>query len=604
MNPDKMSLCRLVYILSFFFMILVLNAISVDVSCAAEVSASIGFGYDTSNSTTESGTKTTEDYSQDYSLSYSENFNMVMDYSCDLGLSLSESKGDDQDTTSTIDPSVDMSLKSIAWDLGFGVKESISLSEDPAVERSTSLDYFLDITLSPQDIFPELQLSLSQTESFQRDASDNVNSSLDFSTSYEIDLLGGINFDFGYSKSVKNDRLQSDSDTMDQSYDFSTGISLDFTTNISYSIDYSFTASEGYTYFDDGTIKDESGSKSNDIGQGLDFKPFSGTSFGFTIDYSAGEDTISGDSDLSRSKSANVSQDIYDWISVTSDYSNQVSDTYSVNSSDTSTTSDSYSTGVTLSPNEFFDISIDSTQDKSVDNDNNVTQSRGLSFSWNTQLTEYLSLGYDLSNSKSYDDGDLTGNDDSIKFKLDVKGDTEINLNITPAYSYDKSRDLITGTETSSEAFSLAIDYEIALSSNMDLNLSHSYNRDHDITENVISRSDDSSLDFKFSQPIKDLEFSFSATRSTSDTSGDEEGPITNVSYSSSISWKVINITLDLSYSLDVPQDSFKSESYDASMSMTLLDNASLDLSYSFSQDLGDEVNNSDSISLSFSMDF
>ncbi len=93
-------------------------------------------------------------------------------------------------------------------------------------------------------------------------------------------------------------------------------------------------------------------------------------------------------------------------------------------------------------------------------------------------------------------------------------------------------------------------------------------------------------------------------TRKSADTSGDEIGPVTDLSYTYTINWEIINANIDTTYQLDDPQEAVNSESFDISLSMQFLELASFNVSYTFSQDLGDQVNKNHLVSTGFTMDF
>jgi hypothetical protein len=608
LNPSGLRI-KCLYIVWFFFAVLAFISFIKDDCLAGELDTSIDFSYDKSDKIDISGTDTTESAGQKYSLKYKETVNMMLNLEGNFSLGVDESWGTGQFSTKAINPEIGFGISSDEWGIDTGARESISYSDDPLFEKETTLDYFISFSLKPESILvPDVGLDIDKAETAGSGRQDTLSTTLDISKSFDINLLG-MNLDLGYNKSVFNDRIVSDSDTKDMSYDIGLKLKQDITNAISYSFNYSFTKGLGYVYLDTGGFKDKTASHSHGYKNSIDYDMFPNTKLAFSYDYTIDLDLVSKEKSVSRTAATNLKQGIYDWIDLKFDYAKDVGETLD-SAGDKRTISNKFGTSVKLSPNKFFDISIDASQDKSVDDyyvdiKDATSVNKDLSFAWGTQITEYIKLTYDLSNTRSYTEGKLESDDDAIKLKIDLKGDTEIGLTITPGYSRDKSQDLMISSITSkSESFDLAIDYDMELTDNMNLKLSHSYSKSEDLLTSIIDRSDDSSLDYDFKEPIREVSFSASATRTTSDTSGDEEGPITDMSYSFSFNWAILNMNFDMSYGLDVPQEASKSENFDIGMKMGFLDLGDFDFSYSFSQDLEGELNKSKSITVSYKMSF
>ncbi len=490
MNPNKTRVRRILYIIWFFFTIAGFTVLKSNDCFAAAIDASIDFSYDTGETTTTtSGTSTNESVNNSYMLSYKEKINMALDLQSEFKIDTTKSKASDQYTATTFDPEMTVGVASTQWILDMGVKEGITDSEDPNAKKKTTFDYYFDFELKPEVIIPEMQLKLSQTESYEPETTDTLNASVEFSTDYEIDFMG-IGLDFNYNKAITDDRLKRDSDTLDKTYDYSLSLKHDFTNTINYSFDYAADSAHGVTYFDDGEIKSESSSTSYGIKNSLDYSVFEKTQFGVANDYSDSKDTITNITDVSKSSSANVSQDVYDWISLKFDYGKNSTETLD-SPNDSWTITDSYTSGATVKPNKFFDLAVDTNQSKSIDNENDITQAKDINASWTNELTESLKLSYDVSNKKAYTDGSLDSDDDSMQFQVDIKIDTEINLKITPSYGYDKERDLILGYDTSKESLDVEVEYTINPTRKMEIKVNHSYSRSENHDTSVIERTDD-----------------------------------------------------------------------------------------------------------------
>lgn len=206
---------------------------------------------------------------------------------------------------------------------------------------------------------------------------------------------------------------------------------------------------------------------------------------------------------------------------------------------------------------------------------------------------DQIALKVDREFKYSWQDSELTTNQNTWNVEADITWDHVPNLEVKPKYTWKNDEDRIEGKTTDEKTLEANLIYTISLGDVTEIKLDHTYKRvgkePGDDTPDTIQREDSTKFGLKFSDFLRGMNFEATWERSATDESMDDVGPEIDFKYGLKYDWDVLeHYKLTTTYEFNDNQESGDEEKYKAELATKIFKDAiEITTSYEKSQKFG-----------------
>ena len=180
---------------------------------------------------------TVDTITQQYSFNWSETYSSRL--ALDLGFELQFEdilRSLDVDEK-TVEPSLELDIKSLIWDLSFVARDTIDFTNEYNVGRKDALEFGVELNLFPYYL-PTLQIEKQRLIDIQENLEDKIEEKLDASLEYELSEI--LAASLSWKEEITDDRLFDNNDidshdwefTLDYGQTMTSSLKVDFQSNL------------------------------------------------------------------------------------------------------------------------------------------------------------------------------------------------------------------------------------------------------------------------------------------------------------------------------------------------------------------------------------
>ncbi|MBI5016675.1 MAG: hypothetical protein HZB55_14455 [Deltaproteobacteria bacterium] len=556
---------------------------------------------------------TTETVKQSYAVSYSLEANPALQFKLGLKLDVTDEikegpkPGTDFDTYE-IKPQVDFDVTARWWDLTTSWANDVKTTQDPTQDTTEDVTSDVEFNFQPAgDALPDLKAKYKRDFNKEGGAVQKVDTAWEGSLDYKFwDLLDltvngqrSYSDDLGPENQDKEDRKLG----FDVSFDRSVGESL----KVQAKWTNERTLSRAYSKDEMALDTTDDKLKNSVEGKGT-YKPIE------PVELSV-DRKIEWNSDLLNvpvrvevtdtiTSTAKYDQSLTEAIDFSASYEDERKDTRGQPESDAYEINKGYSSAVDFTPlkNVKLSTSFDRTDNlKWPDNPKSrgETESHKVDDKWDFKADtsawdDMVKLTVTRSLNATHEDGEKTADSGKWDLGFEIGFDTVPNLELSPKYTLTRDSDLLKDTTTQERKVEVGIKYEVKVGDVVTATLDHKYGRSAKQPadgKSTIARDDSTNLKLSWAEFFEGAKIEVDFTRSATDESEDDKGPIVDYTYGASLDWDFLkNYTFSFTYKYDRKQESQDNQTFKTSFSVDLLDGLlSLNLEHEFDEQLKDD---------------
>lgn len=568
--------------------------------------ASFEFEYDLTVDRSDEGTERDQTFRETFDLDYSQNVLPRLDVDATFKLEVEQQFQSGGEKTTRLLPELEITGSADYWTLDLGAKRTRESTDQPFEPASISDSYFVEYLLEPKARVPDLKLKYTIDTDEQGSDTDTEDRGLELSSVYELGEIVKLKVDYTRDESL--DKINPDSDTVDESFKTEETIQYIFSSKIKFDFKHSYDTDKGATLLDGGGRTNESNSNSNTIDAKLSYPIFPKTEVNADYKFTRDQDKIGNAVNRSQDFGLDFNQGIGQFITFDFSYTRSISE-QSGPDQGSQDTNENFQYDLTLPLTDLFDFSLSYSEDSTETEDridiqnSKKTSSDSFDFTWSASPESFWDFQASYTWSIDRENGIATGKNRDMSFTLDLLFDY-LGLDLSADYSQTITEDFTTFTDQKSRTidFNFSMDYSTDITNKLGFSFSHQFGRSVEQPGKIISRDDDTTVDFTLSEPWRGSSFNLSLSRNATDTSGDDsEADITsNISFSWDHSFKFIDFSAQ--YTFDKKRLSDDSENIDFQVGWTGL-NFSTELTYSYDKTFSSELDESHSLTFNFTMD-
>jgi hypothetical protein len=179
---------------------------------------------------------TVDTITQEYSLNWSETYSSRLALDIDFELQFEDVLRSLDVDQKTVEPSLDLNIKSLIWDLSLVALDTIDFTNEFNVKRKDALEYGAELDLFPYYL-PTLQVKSQRLIDTQENLEDKVEQKFDANMEYELSEILGVSLSWKEEKT--DDRLFDNNDIDSHDWEFildygqtmTPSLKVDFQTN-------------------------------------------------------------------------------------------------------------------------------------------------------------------------------------------------------------------------------------------------------------------------------------------------------------------------------------------------------------------------------------
>jgi len=160
---------------------------------------------------------TIDTYTQEYSFNWTETFSARLDVDLTFELQLEDVIRSLDVDEKTVEPSLDLSFRSLVWDLSLLAQDTIDYTNEFNTPRKDSIEYGLELNLFPFYL-PALSIESQRILDNQDNLEDKVEKKIDANMDYE--LTDFLSASLSWKEEITDDRLFDNSDIDSHDWEF------------------------------------------------------------------------------------------------------------------------------------------------------------------------------------------------------------------------------------------------------------------------------------------------------------------------------------------------------------------------------------------------
>ncbi|MBI5576283.1 MAG: hypothetical protein HY896_07960 [Deltaproteobacteria bacterium] len=501
--------------------------------------------------------------------------------------------------TTKIFPSVSLGYKGSYWNAG--AKRTIEDSNEPGRTPSITDTYFMEVFLVPPRRLPDFKGKYTLETNFQEGTTDARKTSWNLSSNYRpyewLDLKGD------YTRNLNDDLLRADSDTEDEKVSGTGSVRHFISDKIKLDIQYKVEKNSGATLLSAGGAKNQKEEETQTVKNLISLRPFRDTTVDASFDGELKQNFVSGEHNLTGTYKVTGSQKIGEPYDLKADAGRTVTEARHT-ADDNKKTEDTYTVDLRAKYSRVFDFYVkylkkDTVEDHPFDLTKNTSSgNEEWTGSWVAQILPTLGASF------SYDKNDTftRGAKSAIDTRYNLKANAaikEIRLTIDPSYEIAFKNDMVTRVKSEIRDFRVVLTYKPIETNNINSLLSHTYARKEDSLANNINRTDSTSANLTWRDPLPGWMVGFDVTRQATDTSNDDLPPDITTNFGVKASYKYRQLLFDTTVKYDKKNIADNSESFDAKVGWTA-PYWDASLTYAFKKTFSAAPNESESIGFVF----
>lgn len=510
-----------------------------------------------------------------------------------------EIDSDAADTTRFL-PTLDLGFKGRYWEGKVGTKQTHENSDDPAENPKTTDTYAVEFFyLAPRRV-PDLKVKYTVDKDFEEGTTDTLRQEITLSSVYGPTDWLALKGD--YNRIVSDDRLNLDSDTEDEKINATAALRHFFSEKFKVETEYDLEITRGATLLDAGGAQNREEDQTHTWKNAVAFRPFEETDLSGSYDLDLKQDLTTGEHTQEDTLKVTVTQQVGKPVQLKGDYERVVTeDRHTVD--DNRKTDETWTAEVRVKFSELFDATlkyeledIDEVHVVAANSQFNGTET--WTASWAGELTPFWKASASLEKIDTFDRDLLTTVDTKTSYKstFDFKA---IRLTLDPTYDITKKDDRVGAESTTTRDFRCRIAYTLFTTRTMESKLDHTYGRKTDSGPGTIQRTDDSTWNLAWTDPLPGWLVSFDITRNATDTSEDDLPPDITSSFGFKVDYKADRLLLNSSYKFDKKSLTDNAEIFDFKVGW-VAPRWDVSLTYEFDKTFSEERNEGYTVTLAF----
>ncbi|MBF8259757.1 MAG: hypothetical protein HW377_2131 [Actinobacteria bacterium] len=472
------------------------------------------------------------------------------------------------DTIKTF-PGIFLGYKGSYWNAG--ARRTIEDSNEPGRAASIADSYFVELFLTPPRRLPDFKGKYTLETNFQSGTTDTQKMTWDLSSNYRpydwLDLKGE------FSRNTMEDRLRPDSDTEDERISGTGGIRHFISDKIKLDVQYRVEKNTGATLLSAGGAKNQKSDQTQTVKNLISFRPFRDTSVDASYDGEFKENYVSGERNQANNFKVVASQKIGVPYDLRADFGRNIAETQQT-ADDNKKTEDTYTLDFKAKYTKMLDFAVkymkkNANEDHIIDPTKTTSSGNDeLTASWVALILPTLNASVSYAKNNAFTKGAKT----SIDTRYNLKGNIalkDINLTIDPSYEIARKDDLVAIVKSETRDLRVVFTYKPFETSNINSLLSHTYARKVDTLVNNINRTDSTSGNITWKDPLPGWMVGIDVTRQATDTSHDDLPADITTNFGVKASYKYRMLMFDTSFKYDKKKLSDDSESFDAKVGWT-----------------------------------
>jgi predicted porin len=583
-----------------FCLLVVFSLIPAVPSHGALISGSYELSWDQDVDKTETETTDIQKFKQTLEFKYKGFLSPVVENEMTFKIE-QEINSDAPDTTRFL-PTVDLGLKGNFWEARAGGKRTQENSDDPGQNKKITDNFFVEFFYLPPKNVPDLKAKYTLDTDEEDGVTDTEDQEITLSSTYKptdwLDLKGD------YTRSESEDEINPDSDTEGEDINGSVAFRHFLSDKIKVDAQYDVEISKNATLLDGGGKTNQTDDRIQRVKSSLSFRPFVTTDLVASYDYELDQDKETGEATITRDTEISVTQQITEVLDLRGEY-RQNSTEENGTADDNEETEDQWIAELKAIFSKQLDFSIkyEKTDTDVVHDDpalNTTSGTRIWNGTWTGELAPFwkASASYDRTENLENDETATIENKYILKSTFDFKA---INLTLDPTYdvTMTEDRQISPAEETEIKDFRFRIAWMVFTTRTMDAKFDHTYGRKTDSGADNIERTDDTSVNFTWTDPFPGWTFGFDLTRRATDTSEDDLPPDITSTFGFRADYQYEQVSMSLDTKYDKKSLTDDNMTFDAKVGWTA-PRWDTELTYSFDKTFSDERNEGYSISLSF----
>jgi len=527
----------------------------------------------------------------------------------ELTLKVEHERTEEGENLLRLSPIVSLGYKGTYWNAG--TKRTVEDSNEAGKEPRTSDAHFVEFLFSPpRKTLPDLKAKYNLDKDYEKGTSDTSKHAFTASSIYRP--MEWIEFKGEYTLNRSYDYLQADSDTRDDKRSATVGIRHIVSKNIKFNTEYKAEVVRGATLLDAGGTTGDKKDHTHTWKNTLAFRPFRETNIDASYDFDLKQSMVTGEHTFTENYKAAVTQKVA-IFDLKGDFTRVVTEPRHT-ADDNRKTDDAWTAELRWKFAKQLDFSL-KYQVKEIDevffadpSKDTTSGSNILGGTWNGELAPFWKASASFERTDTFAKEVKTTVDlkNTLKSTFDFKA---INLTLEPSYDITRKEDLVKSPVevTDLRDFKFRLWHKVLTSRNIDATFDHTYGRKVNKVStlppedpaNHIERTDSTTGNVSWKEPLPGWIFMFDLTRAASDTSNDDNPPQVDSSFGVKGDYKMDQFTMATSFKYDMKRTTADVETFDLKLGW-LAPRWDASMIYTFTKTLSEELNETYSIAIAF----
>jgi len=437
---------------------------------------------------------TTDTYTQEYSFNWSETFSARLEVDLNFELQLEDIIRSLDVDEKTLEPSLDLSFRSLVWDLSLLAKDTIDFTNEFNTPRKDSLEYGLELNLFPFYL-PALSIELQRILDMQDNLEDKVENKVDANIDYELTEF--LNASFSWKEEITDDRMFDNSDIDSHDWEFNLDYSQTMTSSLKVDFQSNWRGSREDTLNNAGQIL--SSEREHEIENNLKFSLDTFPNFDSELEFILLNDFVEDGDEKTIDFTASYDQPIVELGTLTETVT-ITRERIDLTTENTSDLDMDFEVELAGTPDRYIDYSLKYTLEIS-DHEDGIDPSADLksqedTFDLSVTLTpnEKATIENSLNWSVTRENGSRSDSSREILIEGTFEGELfdVPNLTFSPLLELSKEKDFITGDTTDVFNLELEFIYSIVLppTAFWELGSTYRWEKEEDLTRELELTSD------------------------------------------------------------------------------------------------------------------
>ena len=501
--------------------------------------------------------------------------------------------------TVKIFPAVFLGYKGSYWNAG--AKRTIEDSNEPGRSSSIIDTYFMEVFLVPPRRLPDFKGKYTLETNFQEGSTDMRKTAWNLSSNYRpydfLDLKGD------YARNLNDDRLRPDADTEEERISGTGSIRHFISEKIKLDVQYRVEKNTGATLLSGGGGKNQKEDETQTVKNLISLRPFRDTTIDTSFDGELKQNFVTGEHNVTGNFKVAGSQKIGVPYELKADAGRNVTETRHT-ADDNKKTEDAYTVDFRAKYSSMLDFSVkylkkDIEESHPFDPTKNTTSgNEEWTASWVSQILPTLGASLSYDKNDTFTNGIRSAVDTryNMRVSLALK---EIGVTLDPSYEIAFKNDLAAKRTSETRDFRVALTYKPIETRNVNSLISHTYARKEDSLAQNINRTDSTSGNITWRDPLPGWMVGFDVTRQATDTSNDDLPPDITTNFGVKASYKYRQLLFDTAFKYDRKNIGDDSESFDAKVAW-VAPSWDASLTYAFKKTYSAAPNEGESIGFAF----